>query len=73
MWFWQNDQFSIYHWHEYATQFKGSFGYEAITHSELLPDLDMILLTQCVLNLNPLATAKAFCQGIQEQRSGMRQ
>jgi Uma2 family endonuclease len=64
VWFWQNNQFSIYHWREDATHFKNNFGYEAITHSELLPDLDMNLLTQCVLNPNPLAAAKAFRQGI---------
>ncbi len=70
VWFWQNNQFCIYHWREDATQFKDSFEYEAITRSELLPGLDMNLLTQCVLNPNPLAAAKAFRQGIQGQRSG---
>jgi Uma2 family endonuclease len=72
VWFWQNNQFSIYHWREAATQFSENFGYEAIAHSELLPDLDMNLLTQCVLNSNPLAAAKAFRQGIKERRSGMK-
>lgn len=71
VWFWQNNQFSIYHWREDATQFKDSFGYEAIARSELLPGLDMNLLTQCVLNPNPLAAAKAFRQGINEQRSSV--
>jgi Uma2 family endonuclease len=64
VWFWQNNQFSIYHWREDATQFSDNFGYEAITHSELLPGLDINLLTQCVLNPNPLAAAKAFRRGI---------
>lgn len=76
VWFWQNNQFSIYHWREdaagYTDQFSDSFGYEAIAHSGLLPNLNMNLLTQCVLNPNPLAAAKAFRQGIQGQRSGVR-
>lgn len=71
--FWQNNQFSIYHWREdaaeYTDKFTDSFGYEAIAHSELLPGLDMNLLSQCVLNPNPLAAAKAFRQGIKDQRS----
>lgn len=71
VWFWQNNQFSIYYWREDTTQFANSFGYEAIDHSELLPDLDINLLTQCVLNSNPLAAAKAFRQGIKDQRSGL--
>jgi Uma2 family endonuclease len=75
VWFWQNNQFCIYHWREdaaeYTDKFKDSFDYEAIAHSELLPDLDMNLLSQCVLNPNPLAAAKAFRQGIRGQRSKM--
>lgn len=74
VWFWQNNQFSIYHRREDATYtdtFTNTFGYEAITRSELLPDLDMNLLNQCVLNPSPLAAAKAFRQGIKDQRSKM--
>lgn len=70
VWFWQNNQFSIYHRREDST-YVDNFGYEAIAHSELLPDLDMNLLSQCVLNPNPLAAAKAFCQEIKDQRSKM--
>jgi Uma2 family endonuclease len=69
VWFWQNNH-SIYHWREAAAH-TDSLGYEAIDHSELLPDLDINLLTQCVLNPNPLAAAKAFRQGIKNQRSGI--
>lgn len=69
VWFWQNDRFSIYHLREDVAQFADSFGYEAITHSELLPGLDMNLLTQCVQNPNPLAAAKEFRQGIRERGS----
>ncbi|NCJ06775.1 hypothetical protein GS597_09690 [Synechococcales cyanobacterium C] len=43
-------------------------GYEKIARSELLPDLDFNLLRGCVQNSSPLAAAKAFRRGIQEQR-----
>lgn len=67
VWFWQNDRFSIYHLREEAIH-ADTFGYEAIAHSELLPNLDMNLLSQCAQNPNPLAAAKAFRQGIQDKR-----
>jgi Uma2 family endonuclease len=65
VWFWQVNRFLIYHLREDAglTQ---SFGYELIDHSELLPDLDMNLLSICVQNPNPLAAAKAFRQGVKQ-------
>ena len=69
VWFWQNNQFSMYHLREEVpVQFAQSFGYEAISHSEILPDLDMNLLAACVRNPNPLAAAKEFRQGVREQR-----
>jgi Uma2 family endonuclease len=68
VWFWQNNQFSIYHLHEEAPiQFVQTFGYEAINHSEILPDLDMSLLAGCVCNPNPLAAAKEFRQGVRDK------
>ncbi|WP_416674842.1 Uma2 family endonuclease [Egbenema bharatensis] len=70
VWFWQNNQFSMYHLREEApAQFAQTFGYEAISHSEILPDLDMNLLAAGVRNPNPLAAAKEFRQGVREQRS----
>ncbi len=65
VWFWQTNQFMIYHLRENAaTQFTQTFGYERINQSELFPDLDLNLLSDCVQNPNPLAAAKAFRQGI---------
>jgi Uma2 family endonuclease len=65
VWFWQADRLLIYHLRdESGTAFSQTFGYELINHSELLPDLDVNLLTECVQNPNPLAAAKAFRQGI---------
>lgn len=69
VWFWQNNQFSIYHLREEVpAQFVQTFGYEAINHSEVLPGLDMELLSACVRNPNPLAAAKEFRQGVQNKR-----
>jgi Uma2 family endonuclease len=63
VWFWQNNNFSIYHLREeIPSQLVPTFGYEQITYSELLPDLDMNLLAECVRNPNPLAAAKEFRQ-----------
>ncbi|TAE53314.1 MAG: Uma2 family endonuclease, partial [Oscillatoriales cyanobacterium] len=35
-------------------------GYELIANSELLPELDIEMLTECVKNPHPLAAAKAW-------------
>ena len=70
VWFWQNNRFILYYWREETpAQFAQTFGYEAIDHSELLPDLDLELLRECVQNPNPLAAAKAFRQGIQHKQN----
>jgi Uma2 family endonuclease len=57
---------AIYHLREDAKQFAETRGYEAIARSELLPDLDVELLSECLQNPNPLAAAKAFRQGLQK-------
>lgn len=68
VWFWQNNQFSLYHLREeMPVQFAQTFGYEAINHSEVLPNLDMNLLVECVRNPNPLAAAKEFRQGVRDK------
>ena len=64
VWFWQSGRLAIYHRRE-NTQFAATAGYEPIARSELLPDLDMELLTRCLQNPNPLAAARAFRQGLQ--------
>lgn len=40
VWFWENDRFSLYHLREQ--------GYESISRSEFLPDLDLSLLIQYI-------------------------
>lgn len=68
VWFWQLDRFKLYHLRqETPTQFVSTFGYEPIDRSELLPDLDINLLTECVSNPNPLAAAKEFRQRLLQQ------
>lgn len=66
VWFWQDDRLAIFHCREDTpTQFTATAGYEPITRSELLPDLDIDLLTRCLQNPNPLAAARTFRQGLQ--------
>ncbi|MEO1209212.1 MAG: Uma2 family endonuclease [Cyanobacteria bacterium J06638_20] len=69
VWFWQGDRLTLYHQRENSlAPFAGTAGYEPISQSELLPDLDIVLLTRCIQNPNPLAAAKAFRQGLQEEK-----
>lgn len=71
VWFWQNNAFTLYYQREKTpTQFVQTAGYELMTCSELLPDLDIELLTRCLQKTSPLAAAKAFRQGIQEAVKG---
>ncbi|MET0030756.1 MAG: Uma2 family endonuclease [Limnospira maxima] len=66
VWFWQKNRLSLYHQQEETpNQFAATAGYEPIQKSEVLPDLDLELLTPCLQIPNPLAAAKAFRQGLQ--------
>jgi Uma2 family endonuclease len=68
VWFWQQQRLSLYHQREQTPdQFVDTAGYEPIQHSEVLPDLDLELLTRCLQTPNPLAAAKAFRQGLREK------
>lgn len=68
VWFWQNERFSLYYLREETpVQFVQTCGYELIQKSELLPDLDIELLTECVKNPSPLAAAKEFRQRCRSQ------
>lgn len=58
VWFWEKAQFSLY-------RLRGD-NYEAISKSELLPDLNLALLTEYVLHPNPLLAVKQFRQKLQE-------
>ena len=74
VWFWQSvgeasrneNRLALYHRREdNPAQFAATAGYEPILRSELLPNLDIELLTRCLQNPNPLAAARTFRQGLQ--------
>ena len=68
VWFWQNENFSLYYLREETpAQFRQTFGYERIDRSEILPNLDINLLAECLTNSNPLAAAKEFRQRLRSQ------
>jgi Uma2 family endonuclease len=69
VWFWQQEQLFLYQLQDDAAH-ADRVGYEAIAQSQLLPDLDIKLFSECVRNPNPLAAAKAFRQGIRAQHRG---
>ena len=68
VWFWQSDRFILYYLREETpTRFMQTSGYEPSDRSEVLPDLDIDLLSECVRNPNPLAAAKEFRRRLREQ------
>jgi Uma2 family endonuclease len=56
VWFWEDGTLQLYHLREQ--------GYERITNSELLPELDLSLLKRCILFASPLEALKEFRKGI---------
>lgn len=56
VWFWQNNQFSLY-------QLQGD-NYQSIAQSQLLPNLDLQLLAECVESANPLEAVKKWRQSL---------
>lgn len=58
VWFWENNQLSLYH-------LKNN-NYEQINQSELLPDLDIDLLVNCVLMPSIIAARTEFIKGIKK-------
>ena len=64
VWFWSKDRLAIYHLRQNLDQFTANFGYEAINRSQVLPELNIELLTKSIQNPSPLAAAKAFREGI---------
>jgi Uma2 family endonuclease len=68
VWFWKNNRMSLYHLREdVPNQFTSTAGYEPIDQSELLPNLNIDLLTRCIQNPSALAAAKAFRQGLRTE------
>ena len=56
VWFWEDGTLELYHLPDQ--------GYERITSSELLPELDLSLLKRCILFASPLEALKEFRKGI---------
>ncbi|HEY5870381.1 MAG TPA: Uma2 family endonuclease [Candidatus Tectomicrobia bacterium] len=68
VWFWHHDGFSLYRLREETpSTFVQTYGYEEIVHSELLPHLDVDLLTAYIRHPNPLIAAKEFRQRLREK------
>jgi Uma2 family endonuclease len=69
VWFWQRNQLKLYHLRdisqsEEASIFPETYGYEEITTSELLPQLDIALLTRCLLISDPIQSNNEFDRNI---------
>jgi len=58
VWFWENNQLHLYH--------LKNDNYEQINQSELLPDLDIDLLMNCVLMPSIIDARTAFIKGIKK-------
>jgi Uma2 family endonuclease len=56
VWFWEDGTLELYHLREQ--------GYERITSSEFLPELDLSLLLRCILISSSLEAIKEFRRGI---------
>ena len=59
VWFWQNKQFTIYYLQDN--------NYQEKKHSQLLPDLDLALMTEYVTMSDPLETIIQWRQQVREQ------
>lgn len=60
VWFWQSGELAIYH----LKVTDEAFSYELVQSSQLLPDLDVALLLQCVNITNHVEAVRTFQQAI---------
>ncbi|MBD2487986.1 Uma2 family endonuclease [Aulosira sp. FACHB-615] len=64
VWVWQFNQLKLYHLREeIPTQFLDTHGYEQITSSEILPELNIALLERCVQISDDIEAIDQFEQG----------
>ncbi len=71
VWFWQDSCFTLYHLREETpADFLKTYGYEPVSHSELLPSLDVALLTESMQHPTSLLAAKEFRKRLQETVKG---
>lgn len=69
VWFWEKNHFKLYHLRdnsqkEQATLYPDTYGYEAISNSEILPELDISLLEQCLTISDSIQAIDEFEQGL---------
>ncbi len=65
VWLWEINRLKLYHLREETPSvFLSTHGYEQITSSELLPELDISLLEQCTLISDQIQAIDEFEQGI---------
>lgn len=58
VWFWKNDRLAVYRLRE--------DGYEQVSRSEFLPELDLALLVRCVLMPSRIEARREFLNGIRQ-------
>ncbi len=64
VWIWQFNRLRLYHLREETpSEFLDSYGYEEITSSELLPELNIALLEQCMQISDEIQAIDEFEQG----------
>ncbi|MEM0980409.1 MAG: Uma2 family endonuclease, partial [Cyanobacteria bacterium P01_H01_bin.58] len=61
VWFWENQTFSLY------GLINPNSGYETLTASRLLPQLDLTILAQFIDNPNQTQAVKAYRRTLQKQ------
>jgi Uma2 family endonuclease len=65
VWFWESNRLRIYHLREAtALNFPLTHGYEGLERSELLPNLDIALLSDCLLVADQLRSLQEFERGL---------
>ncbi|WP_103126196.1 Uma2 family endonuclease [Nostoc cycadae] len=69
VWFWERNQFKLYRLRdnsqqEQATVYPDTYGYEPISQSEILPELDISLLEQCLTISDSIQAIDEFEQGL---------
>ncbi|MEH2069754.1 MAG: Uma2 family endonuclease [Nostoc sp.] len=65
IWIWQTNRLRLYHLREeIPSEFLDTYGYEQITSSELLPELNIALLEQCTQISSEIQAIDEFEQGV---------
>ncbi|MEO8890026.1 MAG: Uma2 family endonuclease, partial [Coleofasciculaceae cyanobacterium] len=65
VWMWKVNRLMLYHLREETPLiFKETHGYEQITSSELLPDLNISIVEQCVMISDQIQAIDKFEEGI---------